>query len=155
MHLTHQNSITVLIRLQESLFLTWHRPFILLFEQVLVEHAQRLAKRYPAKYRQQYIDAANSLRSPYWDWAASDIPNAVVPRMVRVKIPNYGSLKTITIENPLYTYTFPKAALDGKYGDWDDEGRARMYRCSAPDRFPSSANTLLDGRPYKQWVVSI
>lgn len=74
--------------------------------------------------------------------------------MVKVKVPNGSGLKELNMKNPLYTYDFPKAALDGKYGEWDDERRSRMFRCPAPDRFPQSANSLLDSRPYKQWVVS-
>ncbi|RSL69213.1 hypothetical protein CEP54_002372 [Fusarium duplospermum] len=139
----------------ESLFLTWHRPYVLLFEQILVEHAKRLANLYPTKYRQQYVNAANTLRSPYWDWAVDGIPNAVVPQMVNVKVPNGSGLKTINMKNPLYTYTFPKDAVAGKYGQWDDENRSRMFRCPAPDSFPSTANGLLRQRPYKQWTYDV
>ncbi|KAM5348724.1 hypothetical protein ACJ41O_008547 [Fusarium nematophilum] len=139
----------------ESLFLTWHRPFILLYEQVLVEHAKKLAQAYPANVRQQYVNAANSLRSPYWDWARGGIPNAVVPQMVTVRVPDGNKLKTITMKNPLYTYEFPKVVRDGKYGQWDDENRSRMFRCTAPDRFPTSANNLLSRRPYRQWVYDV
>ncbi|KAF5008467.1 hypothetical protein FDECE_5256 [Fusarium decemcellulare] len=139
----------------ESLFLTWHRPYVLLYEQILVEHAKRLANLYPTKYRQQYVDAANSLRSPYWDWAVDDIPSAIVPQMVSVKVPNGSGLKTISMKNPLYTYTFPKDAVAGKYGSWDDENRARTFRCPSPDSFPSSANRLLNQRPYKQWTYDV
>ncbi|KAM0266720.1 hypothetical protein ACHAPA_006642 [Fusarium lateritium] len=45
----------------ESLFLTWHPCYVLLYEQILVEHAKRLANLYPTMYRKQYVNAANSL----------------------------------------------------------------------------------------------
>ncbi|KAF4987692.1 hypothetical protein FGRMN_10218 [Fusarium graminum] len=139
----------------ESIFLTWHRPYVLLYEQTLVEHAKRLANLYPSKYRQQYVDAANKLRSPFWDWAIDDIPSIITQEMVNVKVPNGSGLKTINMKNPLYTYNFPKEALNGKYGQWDDEGRTRIYHCPAPDKFPGTANNNLHQRPYKQWVYDV
>ncbi|KAG8360958.1 hypothetical protein FVEN_g1567 [Fusarium venenatum] len=139
----------------ESIFLTWHRPYVLLYEQILVEHAKRLANLYPSKYRAQYVDAANKLRAPYWDWAVDGIPTILTKTNVNVKVPNGSGLKTINMKNPLYTYNFPKEALNGKYGDWDDEDRNRIYHCPAPDSFPTSANGLLRRRPYKQWVYDV
>ncbi|KAG5663138.1 hypothetical protein KAF25_001074 [Fusarium avenaceum] len=139
----------------ESLFLTWHRPYVLLYEQILVEHAKRLANLYPTKYRKQYVDAANSLRSPFWDWAIDGIPSIITQSMVNVKVPNGSGLKTINMKNPLYTYNFPKDALNGKYGQWDDEDRSRIYHCPAPDSFPGTANNNLRQRPYKQWVYDV
>ncbi|KAM0201110.1 hypothetical protein ACHAPA_002281 [Fusarium lateritium] len=139
----------------ESLFLTWHRPYVLLYEQILVEHAKRLANLYPSKYRKQYVDAANALRSPFWDWAVDGIPSIITQSMVNVKVPNGSGLKTINMKNPLNTYNFPKDALSGKYGQWDDEDRTRIYHCPAPDSFPGTANNNLRKRPYKQWVYDV
>ncbi|KAF5682087.1 tyrosinase precursor [Fusarium circinatum] len=139
----------------ESIFLTWHRPYVMLYEQILVEHAKRLANLYPSKYRKQYVDAANNLRAAYWDWALDGIPSILTQQNVAVKVPNGSGLKTINMKNPLYTYNFPKDALNNKYGSWDDEHRVRIYHCPAPDSFPSSANKLLRQRPYKQWVYDV
>ncbi|CRK38631.1 hypothetical protein BN1723_015386 [Verticillium longisporum] len=52
----------------EALFLPWHRPYVLAFEQRLVETAIRLANQYPAAHRATYVKAAQTLRAPFWDW---------------------------------------------------------------------------------------
>lgn len=136
----------------EKIFLTWHRPFLVLYEQTLVAHAKKLAQAYPAAHRAKYVEAARTLRAPYWDWATSGIPKSVIPSMVDVMVPNGSGLKKISMKNPLQTYEFPKTALSGSFGEWDDERRSKIFRCPAPDRYPQSANSLLGARPYKQWV---
>jgi hypothetical protein len=50
-----------------------------------------------------YMDAARSLRQPYWDWASQpSLPAAVTSVNVTVNSPK-GPL---TIPNPLYSYRF-------------------------------------------------
>ncbi|CAM1501418.1 Fc.00g105800.m01.CDS01 [Cosmosporella sp. VM-42] len=138
----------------EDLFLPWHRPYLVLYEQRLVEWATRLAKGYPSRVRSQYINAAKTLRAPYWDWAASPtVPAATVPKTVRITIPDGDKLKKIDIDNPLATYKFPKAALDGKFGTFDQpRNRPQITRCNSPKSYPSSANQLIAQQPFKQWV---
>ncbi|OAA70216.1 tyrosinase precursor [Akanthomyces lecanii RCEF 1005] len=71
----------------EPLFLPWHRPYVLLFEEQLVQHATDIAETYPESVRDQYIDAAKSLRAPYWDWAADNaVPPASVPDMLTINV---------------------------------------------------------------------
>lgn len=140
---------------QESQFITWHRPYLLLFEQELVKIAQDLAKKYPAKYRDEYTKAANSLRAPYWDWAAdSRVPPASVAAQITVNIPDGQGIKQSNIDNPLYTYKFTQATLNGRYGGFDSS-KPQTYRCTSPNNYPGSANARLQGRSYRQNVVSI
>ncbi|KAF7545891.1 hypothetical protein G7Z17_g8825 [Cylindrodendrum hubeiense] len=136
----------------ERLFLTWHRPYVVLYEQTLVATAKRLAAQYPQRYRSQYVEAAETLRAPFWDWAVDKIPDAVVPSTMAVNIPSGSGIKEVQISNPLRTFTFPSEALDGTYGSFDSENRARIDRCPSPKTFPDSANELLADRPYKSWV---
>lgn len=115
----------------------------------------RIAQEYPQRYRYQYIQAAETLRSPYWDWAAnSDVPSATVPSRVRVNVPKGQRLEEVEIDNPLLTFQFPDEAYQGTYGDFDGENRTKTYRCAPPQRYPESANDATALRPYKQWVVS-
>lgn len=87
------------------LFGSWHRPFVALFEQVLVNHAKEIAHKYPASSQQKYINAAHTLRVPYWDWAVDPVlPPAVTATTMTVNGPQ-GSK---TIRNPLYSYQFQK-----------------------------------------------
>ncbi|KAH7151842.1 tyrosinase [Dactylonectria estremocensis] len=136
----------------ERLFLTWHRPYVVLYEQVLVATAKRLAETYPQRYRSQYVAAAETLRAPFWDWASSDIPDALVPSKMAVNVPSDSGIRQVQIDNPLATYKFPAAALNGTYGSFDSENRSRIYRCPSPDSFPASANELLADRTYRSWV---
>jgi tyrosinase len=125
-----------------------------LYEQVLVSTAKRLAQEYPQRYRSQYVAAANNLRSPFWDWGSDQIPEATVPTKMKVNVPSGSGIKEVEVDNPLYTFKFPAGALNGTYGDFDSDKRARIYRCPSPDSYPASANDLLSQRPYKSWVVS-
>lgn len=115
----------------------------------------RIALEYPQRYRYQYVQAAETLRSPYWDWAVnSDVPSATVPSKVRVNVPDGQHLKETEIDNPLLTFQFPEEAFQGEYGDFDSENRTKIYRCQSPQRYPESANAATAARPYKQYVVS-
>ncbi|KAK7417453.1 hypothetical protein QQX98_004573 [Neonectria punicea] len=138
----------------ENLFLPWHRPYLMLYEQRLVETATKLANQYPTSSRAKYVAAAATLRSPYWDWAAtSAVPQATVTKKFNVNVPNGSGLKVQSVNNPLAAYFFPKSALDGAFGTFDQpENRPQIYRCRSPQNYPNSANKLISGRSYKQWV---
>ncbi|KAF7560560.1 hypothetical protein G7046_g3578 [Stylonectria norvegica] len=138
----------------EDLFLPWHRPYVLLFEERLVAIAVAMAAEYPSAYRAQYLAAAQTLRAPFWDWASTPaVPPATVPSKMSVKVPKGTTgLQTIQIDNPLYTFKFPKSALSGQFGTFDQQNRAQIYRCTSPQSYPSSANGLLAKESYKQWV---
>ncbi|KUL89658.1 hypothetical protein ZTR_00412 [Talaromyces verruculosus] len=69
------------------IFPTWHRPYLALFEQRIWQYAQSIAASYPDDQRQAYVDAATTLRAPYWDWAEtvrSPDPNTGQSRMDNV-----------------------------------------------------------------------
>jgi tyrosinase len=86
------------------LFPTWHRPYVMLYEQILQQHAEEVAATYQvdqASWKQAAID----LRQPYWDWAANAIPPAEVISLKQVTITGPNG-KKITVNNPLYHYTF-------------------------------------------------
>lgn len=124
-------------------------------QQTLVEHAKRIALGYPQRYRYQYTRAAEDLRSPFWDWGVdTKVPSATVPEKLTVNFPDGDGLKREEIDNPLRTFRFPKAALDGEYGDFDSDNRTQIYRCSSPESYPDSANEKIAARPYKRWIVS-
>lgn len=106
-------------------------------------------------YRYAYLRAAETLRAPYWDWGFdSNVPNATTVDTMVVNMPFGEQLVPTTIPNPLSTYHFPKAALDGRWGAFDIENRSQIYRCDEwPKSYPSSADSLMADRPYKSWVV--
>ncbi|RCI07729.1 hypothetical protein L249_5763 [Ophiocordyceps polyrhachis-furcata BCC 54312] len=137
----------------ENLFLPWHRAYTVLFEQTLAERARQIASSYPEQVRAQWLSAAETLRSPYWDWASDpQVPPATLAPTVRV---TGNQLLEIEIQNPLAPYAFPQAVLNGKYGPFDQQMRASTYRCPAPNSYPQSANALLASRPLRQWTYDI
>lgn len=108
-----------------------------------------MAASYPNDLRSIYQQAANDLRAPYWDWALEPwLPSAVLPETITVNAPSETGTVSKTIDNPLFTYRFPKEVLQGKFGAFSPTDR--MYRCPNPN----SANQNLYGRNYKSWVVS-
>ncbi|KUJ18454.1 Di-copper centre-containing protein [Mollisia scopiformis] len=92
------------------LFPTWHRPYLVLYEQVLYGMIQQIAQQYPSgTIRDQYITAAANFRIPYWDWAM--IPpsgESVLPASVgqSPSVVVDGPAGSQTIANPLWSYQF-------------------------------------------------
>lgn len=100
-------------------FLSWHRPYLALFEQTLFQHMVAVVNEFPiGSQRQRYAQATISWRFPYWDWAAapttaaSVYPDILVEQTVTVNTPN----GTATIPNPLFSYQFhPVSVADFYY----------------------------------------
>ncbi|RVD83947.1 Tyosinase C-terminal domain [Arthrobotrys flagrans] len=96
------------------IFLTWHRPFLLLLEQTIYRKAREIANRFSADVRPKYQAAVNGLRLPYWDWSdpntQSHIPTIVTAATVSVTQPGANGAPVVTtIPNPLKSYTFQSA----------------------------------------------
>jgi tyrosinase len=124
--------------LQEVLFSTWHRPFLALFEQILVGHARTIAAKYTGSNKAKYVAAANTLRIPYWDWArdGAKLPASTTATTVSVNTPTGRK----TIRNPLYSYKFQKfpftyANFGGTIGQYP-----QTMRC------PSTSNSQASSR---------
>ncbi|KAF2402444.1 Di-copper centre-containing protein [Trichodelitschia bisporula] len=112
-----------------NLFLTWHRPYLALYEQSVVANALDAAAEFDGEARDRYTAAAQRLRTPYWDWAKDPgsghaIPDSMTMQTVSVTTPQGGQ----TIANPLYSYQFhPRpGGMGGQYDAWD-----RTYRWPA------------------------
>ncbi|KAK4498075.1 hypothetical protein PRZ48_010731 [Zasmidium cellare] len=114
-----------------NIFLTWHRPYLALYEQILFEHVLDAANSFPSgAVRQRYVSAARRWRMPYWDWAveqedgSSVYPQSVTTPEITVTLPN-GSA---TIRNPLYSYRFhPVSSEDfffNPYASWPETLRS-------------------------------
>ncbi|KAK6355957.1 hypothetical protein TWF718_000333 [Orbilia javanica] len=96
------------------IFLSWHRPFLLLLEQTIYRKAREIVNRFSADVRPRYQTALNGLRLPYWDWSdpvtQSHIPPIVTAATVSVTQPDAnGAPVATTIPNPLKSYTFQSA----------------------------------------------
>ncbi|KAJ4295617.1 hypothetical protein N0V90_007630 [Kalmusia sp. IMI 367209] len=100
-----------------NVFLTWHRPYLALFEQVLQRKAVEIANEYPVGDAQDNaLFVADRIRLPYWDWALDPrnssegvMPTSLSRQTTIVTFPN-GTLGEIP--NPLYQYSFHPLKYD-------------------------------------------
>ena len=90
-------------------------------QQTLVGYAQSIATQYVGSEKATYVNAAATLRIPYWDWASSPhLPDIVQEKTISINTPN----GTQTINNPLFTYTFHSISQtdfppsDGEVAQW-------------------------------------
>jgi len=85
-------------------FPTWHRPYVMLYEQTLQQHAQKIAATYTVD-TEAWKQAAANLRQPFWDWALNSTPPDQVIALEQVTItgPNGNQIQ---VDNPLYHYNF-------------------------------------------------
>lgn len=91
----------------DTLFPTWHRPYLAAFEQFLQAEAIKIAASYPENQRGLYQQAATNFRLPYWDWATAATAQTGLPQIisqdnVTINAPN----GTTQIRNPLASYEF-------------------------------------------------
>ncbi|KAK1502932.1 hypothetical protein CTAM01_04921 [Colletotrichum tamarilloi] len=136
----------------QGLFGTWHRGYLSLYEQVLVRYAKRIALSYPESHKREYVEAAESLRVAYWDWAAdSQVPPVTAMPTVVIKRPVGGALQPLAVRNPFYRFTYPKTALNGRFGSFD--GKNYTKRCVGDgESYPDTANARLKGYGLKEKV---
>lgn len=102
------------------LFPTWHRPYVLLYEQVLQSHAVQIANKYTTSDKAQYQNAATNLRVPYWDWAANAVPPDEVIKKTSLSVTGPNGKPLTLNPNPLYGYNFKGGAdkFPSPYSVW-------------------------------------
>ncbi|KZL81883.1 tyrosinase precursor [Colletotrichum incanum] len=93
------------------LFLTWHRPYLALFEAELYKHVNAVADEFEESERKaDYVKAAKDFRMPYWDWARPDLgvfpTQATSQAEVQVKRPHGKQQDSLLDPNPLASYKF-------------------------------------------------
>lgn len=85
------------------LFPIWHRPYLALYESALYNYVQQVASQYTGSDAATYQAAADTWRMPYWDWASTpQMPASVSAPVISIT----GPSGQMTINNPLYNYTF-------------------------------------------------
>ncbi|GAB0146579.1 hypothetical protein EsHS_00006973 [Epichloe bromicola] len=94
-----------------------------------------------------YMEAAEQLRSPYWDWSAnSTVPPCTIPMEAVVNVPDGSNLTKMTIDNPLHEFRYPEEARDYQFGEFPN--LLTTKRCPRPWAYPESANRRL-----AQWTL--
>ncbi|TLD32554.1 tyrosinase precursor [Venturia nashicola] len=113
-----------------TIFLTWHRPYLSLYEQLLYAVIQDIASKFTGPNKAKYVAAAKDFRIPYYDWAAlpSGLPSALTAATVSV-IDRNGARQ---ISNPLASFKFHP--INPSPGDFS----ASWSRFPATARHPDS-----------------
>ncbi|KAF2269602.1 Di-copper centre-containing protein [Lojkania enalia] len=107
-----------------TLFGSWHRPYLAVYEQAWYQSVQEVIATFPSSQQLRWRNAAATLRMPYWDWAVappngeSNIPTLIRDQRVTVTKPS----GRVTIDNPLYSYSFgsslPPEMGGGPWNNW-------------------------------------
>ncbi|CEL03900.1 hypothetical protein ASPCAL05038 [Aspergillus calidoustus] len=139
------------------LFPSWHRPYLLLYEQRIYEiMVDEIIPSYPEKDRAPLRAAADTWRLPYWDWAV----NPKVPWLAaepELQVSLLGKLETL--QNPLYQFRMPdgKAMEAHGVGDVKAMGEETVYsygKCLATSRCPTEEQAQADSKDWIQGVVN-
>ncbi|KAJ6261611.1 Tyrosinase [Drechslerella dactyloides] len=88
----------------DLLFLSWHRPYLALYEQLIWQHASNIVNEFPADRRGPYAAVLPTLRIPYWDWASDATLPPQVGEWPQIQVDTPRGRQTIN--NPLYSYQF-------------------------------------------------
>lgn len=108
----------------QSLFGSWHRPYLALFEQAVYQNAEEVIETFPRGQQQRWRQALVGLRVPYFDWAMTppagqpNVPSVLRDENVSVTKPN----GRVTIPNPLYSFSWgrslPREMGGGPLNSW-------------------------------------
>ncbi|EOD45014.1 putative tyrosinase protein [Neofusicoccum parvum UCRNP2] len=132
-----------------NLFGSWHRPYILLFEQLLIQYANEVINEIPAgATKTRYQTAVKTLRFPYWDWAKKTtggiMPTTATQAQISVTFPQNGT--TASIPNPLYSYrqkVLPNRDFDSNYANQQQTTRLADAEARLNAAYTSRRNNLL------------
>ncbi|KAK1472444.1 hypothetical protein CCUS01_05828 [Colletotrichum cuscutae] len=114
------------------LFLTWHRPYLALFEAELYKHVNAVANDFDENERRSdYVKAAKDFRMPYWDWARPDLgvfpAEATSQARVQVKRPHNNQKDSRIDPNPLATYKFRESRTNTSINQFPRVGGTIRY----------------------------
>ncbi|KAF2466550.1 Di-copper centre-containing protein [Lindgomyces ingoldianus] len=121
----------------QTLFGSWHRPYLAIFEQAWYQCVQEVIATFPSGEQTRWKNAASTLRMPYWDWAKAppsgemSTPTLMRDKTVTVTKPS----GTVSIANPLYSYSWG-SSLPGDLGGgpWDNFPSTLRRPVSNPTR---------------------
>jgi tyrosinase len=112
-----------------------------LSQQALQAHAVTVAQKYKENHA-EWMDAARTLRSPYWDWASNIIPPDEVIRKEELEIEKPEGVKPV--KNPLYAYKFHPidSSFAGNFAK--DDTTVRNPQRGAPSPRASRPDALVE-----------
>ncbi|KAK8205900.1 hypothetical protein HDK77DRAFT_379302 [Phyllosticta capitalensis] len=120
-----------------NIFMTWHRPYALLYEQILWGHIQDVANALPeSPDKASWVQSAKKWRAPFWDWAVlppegqTNVPDFLITPTINVTTPN----GTQVIDNPLFQYRFHPLIPE----DLKDDSEPQFQQYQTTLRYPTS-----------------
>ncbi|PVF92995.1 hypothetical protein CPB86DRAFT_801605 [Serendipita vermifera] len=135
-----------------AIFPTWHQVSVPLVEQSIVCQASTIAQELASQCSQQsekenWINAANALRLPYWDWTLPETGQNGVPAILMsttTQILDPTQPNPVTVTNPLYSYR-----LNGINDNFDDDEEYPMYFKEWPQtyRWPDNKKPISEDNP--------
>ncbi|KAF2641582.1 Di-copper centre-containing protein [Massarina eburnea CBS 473.64] len=92
----------------QTLFGTWHRPYLALYEQALYANAKEIVASFSESEQAKWTEALTGLRMPYFDWAMEpSVSGEYVPQAIRdEKVYVIKPSGNVSINNPLFSYSF-------------------------------------------------
>ncbi|OQD96201.1 hypothetical protein PENVUL_c096G02586 [Penicillium vulpinum] len=114
------------------IFPIWHRPYVLLFEQVMYDiMIKEIIPQFPEAHQASWHEQAESWRLPFWDWALNGrVPDLAKYPTITVPMPEGGSLR---IDNPLFQFRMPtdkpmRSEGVGTENTWENETEQEEYK---------------------------
>lgn len=91
-------------------FPTWHRPYVALYEQTIVQQFDKIFAQYSGPVKERLQNAAATWRLPYWEWATDEptIPVEFTTESIQIldtKDPSGSKLVPLN-PNPFAFYKF-------------------------------------------------
>ncbi|ERF69584.1 hypothetical protein EPUS_01914 [Endocarpon pusillum Z07020] len=139
-----------------ALFTTWHRPYLVLLEQMLCDQARSIAQQFQGYDAGRWQAAAEEVRLPYWDWSStttqSRIPAALKQPSISVNTPSGQA----TIANPMYSYKFlsPQPAASG-FGPQTVQGAGDDELFSSFESRRQATLNMFTGTDYNQFNIEL
>ncbi|OTB03798.1 hypothetical protein M426DRAFT_12300 [Hypoxylon sp. CI-4A] len=137
------------------IFLTWHRPYLALFESTLHDIITDIAQQFTAEEgKARYLAAAKTFRIPYWDWARRDLSvfpeEALITGKINVNMPATLAKalgvklegQVGQIDNPLYNFKFP-SGIESEYKIHGKDTTQRYEPTNGGELSPDERNEIL------------
>ncbi|KAF1814577.1 Di-copper centre-containing protein [Eremomyces bilateralis CBS 781.70] len=126
------------------MFPTWHRAYLLLFEQRVYELMLRVIERYPSSRQPQLRQAADTWRLPFWDTASARVPDICIN--VEIDVDGPGGRQRVL--NPMHEYhlTQNQTFASGRVNTPNEPSRSVRYdQTRATSRCPRGQENWIDG----------
>ncbi|KAJ5200889.1 hypothetical protein N7449_005692 [Penicillium cf. viridicatum] len=144
------------------IFPIWHRPYVLLFEQVVYDiMIKKIIPQFPEAHQASWREQAESWRLPFWDWARNGrVPDLAKYPTITVARPEGGSVR---INNPLFQFRMPtdkpmRSEGVGTENTWENDSEEEEYKnfgnAIGTSRWPDEEDQNPNSEGWRHGVVN-